>query len=107
MAFLALEDALSLARHEIEAVKKGKLSLGRSPCADEENGVALLAQNAFAVRERARERCTRIAIAVADGALPDERRLRAGFRDVEQKSALPAAVAIVVMGQTETVFRPL
>src|SRR5580765_4329114 len=107
MAFLALEDALSLARHEIEAVEEGELSFGRGPGADEENGIALLPQNAFAVGQSARERRTRIAVTVANGALPDERGLRAGFRDVEQESTLPAAVAIVIMGQAETVFRPL
>src|SRR5262249_32844639 len=107
LAVFALEDALSFARLQVEAVKEREFALGRSAPAGKKDGAALLPKNALAVGESTLEWDTGIAIAIADGALPDQPWLFAGFCYIDQEGAQPAAIAVVVAHQAGAVFHPL
>src|SRR6185437_6053323 len=103
----ALEQALCLARGQIIAIKERKLAFGRSARAGKKDGIALLPHDVAAVCQRALQRHTGIFIAVANGALPDQPRLRSRLVEIDEKSARPAAVAIVVTRQGNAILAPL
>src|SRR6185437_2780186 len=103
----ALEQALCLACGQVIAVKERKLAFGRSARASKKNGIALLPHDVPAVGQRALQRHTGVFIAVANGALPDQPRLRSRLVEIDEKSACPAAIAIVVPRQGNAVLSPL
>src|SRR6185437_14679490 len=103
----ALEQAVRFARGQIIAVKERKLAFGRSARPGKKDGIALLPHDVAAVGQGALQRYAGIFIAVANGALPDQPRLRSRLVEIDEKSACPAAIAIVVPRQSNAILAPL
>src|SRR5207247_1946075 len=102
---VALEEARGLERGEIDAIEEGPITLGRRAGPGEEDIIALPAHDALPAGQPARQGRARVAVAVEDGAVPDEARPILRGR-IEEERPPPALVALEVAQQRLALLVP-